>query len=500
MKTKIKEETLPVKYYLKPNKKGRKYLSQCFGNTRFIYNWILGFQNDYYEAVSAYSKEQNSEYLTSLPRDTEVQSKFYASEFKRLRDELILPYDKGVEILKTIRPNIDELETERCLLKKVKDEKTKKLVEAVPKQANKAIAIINAKRQIKSLRTEHEWLNDAASGPYYHAALNLDEAWKAFFDKRQSDTGKPSFKGKWAKQSCTFDGLKVDFENNTVKFPLLKKSPQKFKAHRIIDGELKTATVERTKTGKYFIIMNFRQSVAFPEPPTEATPEKTLGIDLGVGDNYLTKATGKSEDKGEIINNPRFLKAMSRKKKRLDRNVSRKKHNSKNWLKAKKKSDKLSEKLANLRDNFQHQLSHKITNNDNYSHIVMETLDLKGMSAKKKAEKDENGTYAKNGQGMKRAFNRATLDASLGSLVQKLKYKSQRRGKLFTQVDKYFPSTQLCHLCDYKNENLAISTKEFECGGCGTHLHRDVNACKSLVKEGVRMVNPTPKKKKSKAK
>jgi len=500
MKTKIKEETLPVKYYLKPNKKGRKYLSQCFGNTRFIYNWILGFQNDYYEAVSAYSKEQNSEYLTSLPRDTEVQSKFYASEFKRLRDELILPYDKGVEILKTIRPNIDELETERCLLKKVKDEKTKKLVEAVPKQANKAIAVINAKRQIKFLRTEYKWLNDAPSGPYYHAALNLEEAWKAFFDKRQSDTGKPTKKKHWAKQSCTFDGVKVDFENNTVIFPLLKKSPQKFKAHRIIDGELKTATVERTKTGKYFIIMNFRQSVAFPEPPTEATPEKTLGIDLGIGDNYLIKATGKSEDKGEIINNPRFFKAMFRKKKRLDRNVSRKKHNSKNWLKAKKKSDKLSEKLANLRDNFQHQLSHKITNNDNYSHIVMETLDLKGMSAKKKAVKDESGAYAKNGQGLKRAFNRATLDASLGSLVQKLKYKSKRRGRLFTQVANNFASTQLCNSCGYQNRGLAVSTKEFDCGECGTHLYRDVNACKNLVKEGLRMVNPTPKKKKSKAK
>ena len=79
MKTKIKEETLPVKYYLKPNKKGRKYLSQCFGNTRVIYNWILDFQNNYYEKVSEYSKEQNSEYLTSLPRDTDVQKKFYAS-------------------------------------------------------------------------------------------------------------------------------------------------------------------------------------------------------------------------------------------------------------------------------------------------------------------------------------------------------------------------------------------------------------------------------------
>ena len=431
MKTKIKEETLPVKYYLKPNKKGRKYLSQCFGNTRVIYNWILDFQNNYYEKVSEYSKEQNSEYLTSLPRDTDVQKKFYASEFKRLRDELILPYDKGVEILKTLRPNIDELETERCLLKKVKDEKTKKLVEAVPKQANKAIAVINAKRQIKFLRTEYKWLNDAPSGPYYHAALNLDEAWKAFFDKRQSDTGKPTKKKHWAKQSCTFDGVKVDFEN---------------------------------------------------------------------GDNYLIKATGKSEDKGEIINNPRFFKAMFRKKKRLDRNVSRKKHNSKNWLKAKKKSDKLSEKLANLRDNFQHQLSHKITNNDNYSHIVMETLDLKGMSAKKKAVKDESGAYAKNGQGLKRAFNRATLDASLGSLVQKLKYKSKRKGRLFTQVANNFASTQLCNSCGYQNRGLAVSTKEFDCGECGTHLYRDVNACKNLVKEGLRMVNPTPKKKKSKAK
>jgi len=500
MKTKIKEETLPVKYRLRPNKKGKKYLNQCFGNTRFIYNWLLAFQNDYYEAVSKYSKEQNIDYLSSLPKDTEDQQKFYASEFKRLRDELILPYDKGVEILKSIRPQIDELEMERCLLKKVKDEKTKKMVEAVPKQANKMIAIVNAKRQIKFLRKEIPWLKETASEPYYHTALNLDDAWKAFFDKRQSDTGKPSFKGRWAKQSCTFDGVKVDFENNAVVFPLLKKAPQKFRAHRVIDGEAKTATVERTTTGKFFITINFRQSVPFPEPPNKVTAEKTLGIDLGVGDNYLTKATGKSEDNGEIIDNPRFFKLMFNKKKRLDRSMSRKKQGGKNWLKAKNKCDKLSEKLANLRDNFQHQISHKITNDDSYSHIVMESLDIKQMSAKKQAVKNKDGSYAKNGQGLKRLQNRATLDASLGALKDKIKYKSHRRGKLFTQVDKYFPSTQLCHSCGYKNENLAVSTKKFKCGGCDMTLHRDVNSCKSLVKEGVRMLNPTPKNKKSKVK
>ena len=330
MKTKIKEETLPVKYRLRPNKKGKKYLNQCFGNTRFIYNWLLGFQNDYYEAVSKYCKEQNIDYLNSLPRDTEDQQKFYASEFKRLRDELILSYEKGVEILKSIHPQIDELEMERCLLKKVKDEKTKKMVEAVPKQANKMIAIVNAKRQIKFLRQSLPWLKETASEPYYHTALNLDDAWKAFFDKRQSDTGKPSFKGKWTKQSCTFDAVKVDFENNAVIFPLLKKVPQKFRAHRVIDGEVKTATVERTKTGKYFITINFRQSVPFPNPPSKVTSEKTLGIDLGVGDNYLTKATGKSEDNGEIIHNPRFFKLMFKKKKRLDKSMSRKKQGGKN--------------------------------------------------------------------------------------------------------------------------------------------------------------------------
>lgn len=132
MKTKIKEETLPVKYRLRPNKKGKKYLNQCFGNTRFIYNWLLAFQSDYYEAVSKYSKEQNIDYLSSLPRDTEEQQKFYASEFKRLRDELILPYDKGVEILKTIRPEINELETERCLLKRSKTKKLKKWLKLFP--------------------------------------------------------------------------------------------------------------------------------------------------------------------------------------------------------------------------------------------------------------------------------------------------------------------------------------------------------------------------------
>ncbi len=500
MKTKIKEETLPVKYRLRPNKKGKKYLNQCFGNTRFIYNWLLAFQNDYYEAVSKYSKEQNIDYLSSLPRDTEEQQKFYASEFKRLRDELILPYDKGVEILKTIRPEINELETERCLLKKVKDEKTKKMVEAVPKQANKMIAIVNAKRQIKFLREEYPWLKECSGEPYYHTALNLDDAWKAFFDKRQSDTGKPSFKGRWTKQSCTFDSVKVDFENNAVTFPLLKKAPQKFRAHRIIDGEVKTATVERTKTGKYFITINFRQSVAFPEPPKKVTLNKTLGIDLGVGDNYLTKATGKSDDKGEIIDNPRFLKTIFRKKQRLDRNMSRKTCGGKNWLKAKNKCDKLHEKLTNLRDNFQHQISHQITNDDNISHVVMESLDIKQMSAKKQAIKNENGSYAKNGQGLKRLQNRATLDASLGALKDKIKYKSHRRGKVFTQVDKYFASTQICHVCGHKNENLAISTKKFKCGGCDAQLHRDVNACKTLAQEGVRIVNPKPKRKKTKVK
>ena len=109
------------------------------------------------------------------------------------------------------------------------------------------------------------------------------------------------------------------------------------------------------------------------------------------------------------------------------------------------------------------------------------------MTRKAKKKLDENGKPMRNGQASKRAMNRSILRNGWSSLVDKLAYKAQWYGRMFVQVDRFYPSSRLCHDCGHKYDELRLSEREWACESCGMSHDRDVNAALNILGEALRL-------------
>jgi len=139
---------------------------------------------------------------------------------------------------------------------------------------------------------------------------------------------------------------------------------------------------------------------------------------------------------------------------------------SKHWLAAKKKLGKLHCRLKNIRKDWQHKYSMWLIRNNQT--IVMETLNIQGM--------------VKKGGVSKQDFNDKVLTAAWYQLKTFIKYKAQWYGRELLEVDKYFPSTQLCSHCGQQNKVEEL--RRYSCSGCGTIHDRDINAAVNLQTVG----------------
>ena len=155
----------------------------------------------------------------------------------------------------------------------------------------------------------------------------------------------------------------------------------------------------------------------------------------------------------------------------LSRKVGSKKREikSKNYLKQLKKVSKIHRHIANQRLDNLHKISTGIANR--YDVVCVEDLNMKAMSNKGFG----NG--------------RATMDNGYGSFLNMLEYKLSDRGKYFIKVDKWYPSSQLCHCCGYRDPLLKdLRIRKWECPSCGTFHDRDTNAAINILHEGLRLL------------
>jgi putative transposase len=228
---------------------------------------------------------------------------------------------------------------------------------------NKALAIkvhryrvhgekLSAKHDLKKLlpvakkSRRYAWLADYDSMALQQACIDLDKAFKNFFEGRARF---PRFKRKHGEQSSYHCSGKIGFGEDWIQLP---KVATRIRAiiHRPIMGELKSITVSKTATGKYFASILVEDGLAKPEPVAVAPEEAIVGADAGLID-VLTESTGRK------TKNPRFLKRAQRNLRRKQKALSRKKKGSKNRAKARLTLAKARERLANSRDDFQHKLS-----------------------------------------------------------------------------------------------------------------------------------------------
>ncbi len=300
--------------------------------------------------------------------------------------------------------------------------------------------------------SEYEWLTDATAATLQQSLKNLETAFKNFFAKRARF---PKFKSKHRKQSIRYPES-CSIRNNGLKLP--KLGIVKAKLSKDIKGKIKSVTVSKTCTGKYFAAILFET-----DDLTVNKEPKISGIDLGLS-SIVTVFDGEKYEKVDPIKPTRkYAKRLRGRQQKLSRKVK----GSNNWNKAIKRVAKVHEKITNTRQNFLHKLSRKLV--DENQVIVAEDLCLKGLARTKLAK--------------------SIHDASFGILLNFLSYKLEREGGKLVQVDRFYPSTKTCSCCGFKNDLIDLSVRDWVCPNCQTHHDRDENAAKNLREEGLRILS-----------
>lgn len=301
---------------------------------------------------------------------------------------------------------------------------------------------------------ETKWLGECYSQVLQSTTLNLTKAFKNFFEGRARY---PKFKSYHGLQSVQYP-QSVKIVDNCLKIPQL--GLVKASIHRIFEGKIKTVTVSKTPSGKYFASILFETDDDFPAVTITG---KVCGIDLGIKDLAIVH-DGKKTSK---YNNPKHLSKHAKNLARKQKKLAGKQKGSNRRNKAKKLVAKVYERVSNARNDFLHKLSRKIVNDNQV--VVIENLNIKGMVRNHKLAK-------------------AISDVSWGTFSNFLDYKLKEKGGLLVEINRWFPSSQTCSNCFYQLPKLDLSTREWTCPDCGCIHDRDENASKNIRAEGIRII------------
>ena len=299
------------------------------------------------------------------------------------------------------------------------------------------------------------FLLDAPAQALQVACRNLDTAYKNFFERRSQF---PSFKRKAEKQSLAFpQGVKIGCD--TITFPKLGKIEAVI--HRPIKGRIKTATLSKRVSQKYYVSICADDGDQAPVP-APITAQGVIGVDLGI-------ATFATLSNGEKIQNPKFFRRARKRLVRLSRTISRRKKGSRRRNKARLRMARAREKEANQRKDFLHKVTSRLVRENQA--IAIEDLHVKGMQ--------KNPRIAV-----------SISEVAFGEIRRQFEYKAEREGKTLYVVDRFFPSSKTCNHCGGVNRNLKMADRFWMCD-CGELLERDLNASLNIRDEAIRNLVPT---------
>ena len=308
------------------------------------------------------------------------------------------------------------------------------------------------------------WMNEVDSIALQTSVRNLADGFDRFFKKQN---GKPRFKSKKNPvQSYTtkFVNNNIRLEDHRLKLP--KLGWVSISQNRNLEGRIINATIRRKSSGKYFVAI-------LCETDIEELPKtgSSVGVDVGIKDFAVLSD-------GEAFPNMKYYEKSQEKLKKEQQILSRRQRlalskgielsEAKNYQKQRIKVARIHETIENQRSDFLHKLSTKIVKNHDI--IGMESLDIAQMLQNKELSKQIG-------------------DVSWAKFKEQIRYKADWYGKTLVEVEKSFPSSQLCHVCGHKNTQVkGLSVRQWTCPDCHTSHDRDVNASINIEKEALRIV------------
>ena len=312
-------------------------------------------------------------------------------------------------------------------------------------------------------KKEFEWLKEVDSLALANVQQNLRAAYSKFF----KGSGFPKFKKKGQRDSYTTNNQKgtVAITTNSVKLPKIGHINAKFPS--AICGLIKSATISRAPSGKYFVSLLVETIV---EPFTKTN--SNIGIDLGLTDFIVLSD-------GTKVANPKFLSKLQAKlgreqkilakRREVAKAANRKLSESRNYQKQRLKVAKVYEKITNSRHNFLHKLSFNLIKNHDV--IAIEDLNVKGMVKNRKLAK-------------------AISDSSWSAFTTMLAYKAEWYGRELIKIDRWYPSSKTCSGCGHllTKAELSLSVRSWDCPNCLQNNDRDINASVNILNEGLRLV------------
>jgi putative transposase len=319
----------------------------------------------------------------------------------------------------------------------------------------KSISYTAQQNQLPGIKKDRPEYKQIHSQVLQNVLDRVDKAFDSFFQRLREGKkpGYPRFKSRDRYKSITFPQSGFDIINGRL--ALSKIGHIKIVLHRPIEGIIKTCTLKRMPTGKWFVIF-----VCEVMPKRLPESEEEIGIDAGLK-HFATLSNGES------IENPRFFREEEKELAKAQRALSKAPKGSNERKKKKKVVARLHERITNKRENFCHQEARKIVNI--YGIIIVEALKILNMMQNSKLSK-------------------SIVDAAWGMFFSCLGSKAEEAGRLFIQVSPYFTSQECC-ICHNRKE-LTLADRIYRCSNplCNMVLDRDWNAALNILRLGLQSV------------